>query len=70
MYPLELSLRSMPMLKTRRCLSAVCRDLPKGRFIAIKRGHALAVIDGQVMDFNNTSGRCQITHLYLFEPIV
>jgi hypothetical protein len=48
-------------------LARVARDFPKGRFILRKRGHALAMVDGVVHDFDLSGPRTRITHLFLLE---
>jgi hypothetical protein len=43
------------------------RENPKGRFFVIKRGHAVALIDGVYHDINNSSAcsaRCRVQYYY------
>jgi len=49
-------------------LAKFLRDFPRGRFIARKRSHAFAVIDGKVYS-SFTGARTRITNLWHLIPI-
>lgn len=47
-------------------LAKFLRDFPRGRFLLHKRGHAFAVIDGQVKNLSS-GARTRITEIFHFE---